>query len=107
MSTLLTQEQILDIKFDPQNLSQSNSIRQISIARSFEVISQNDSIEKTRSGVNAGKFIGFDPVTRTFATRNITYDDHYSSMKHGNIKSNYSAILKTLRIVLRKLLGKN
>jgi len=92
LSTLLTQEQILDIKFDPQNLSQSNSIRQISIARSFEVISQNDSIEKTRSGVNAGKFIGFDPVTRTFATRNITYNDHYSSMKHGNIKPNYSAI---------------
>ena len=92
LSTLLTKEHILDIKFDPQNLTQSNSIRQLSIARSFEVLMQNDSIDRIRSGVNAGKFIGFDPMTKTFATRNITYDDHYSSMNHGNLNSTYSAI---------------
>ena len=92
LSTLLTKEQIMDIKFEPQNLTQRNAIQQLNNARSFEVVMQNDSIDKTRSGVNAGKFIGFDPITKMFATRNISYADHYSSMKHGNEKPNYSAI---------------
>ena len=92
LSTLLTKQAILDIKFSPQNLAGSNSIRDLSNARSFEVIMQSDSIDKIRSGVNAGKFIGFDPMTRTFATRNVTYADHFLSIKHGNLNSTYSAI---------------
>ena len=53
---------------------------------------QNDSIDKTRSGVNAGRFIGFDPMTRTFASKNISYADHYTNMKHGNDNPNVSFI---------------
>ena len=92
LSTLLTQQEILDIKFEVKNQTGKNSLDEISSARSLEVLAQNDSIEKTRSGVNAGKFIGFDPMTRTFATKNIGYGDHYSNMKHGNENPNFSSI---------------
>jgi hypothetical protein len=61
-------------------------------ARSYEVVLQNDSIDKTRNGVNAGRFIGFDPMTRSFASRNIGYGDHYNSMKHGNDTPNFTSI---------------
>lgn len=54
----------------------------------MEIVSQNDTISKIRSGVDAGKFIGFDPVTRITATKNISYGDHFYSMKHGNQNPN-------------------
>ena len=92
LSVLLSQPDILDIKFEPKNQEGKNSIDEISSARSLEVISQANEIEKTRSGVNAGKFIGFDPLTRTVATRNISYGDHYLNMKHGNKNPNFSQI---------------
>jgi len=92
LSILLSQPDILDVKFEPKNQEGKNSIEEISSARSLEVISQANEIEKTRSGVNAGKFIGFDPLTRTVATRNISYGDHYLNMKHGNKNPNFSQI---------------
>lgn len=92
LSTLLVKPQILDIKFEPKNTAERNSIEEISSARSLEVVAQSNEIEKTRSGVNAGKFIGFDPMTRTIATKNISYGDHYSTMKHGNDTPNVSVV---------------
>lgn len=92
LSKLLTQNDILDIRFEPKNQSKGNPISEISMARSFEVIAQNDSLEKQRSGVNAGQFIGFDPLTRTTAKKQITYGDVYTSMKHGNDGPNLSVI---------------
>jgi hypothetical protein len=92
LSTLLTKPQVLDIKFEPKNTSERNALEEISSARSLEVIAQSNEIEKTRSGVNAGKFIGFDPMTRTIATKKISYGDHYSAMKHGNDTPNVSVV---------------
>jgi hypothetical protein len=92
LSRLLTQQEILDIKFEIKNKTDSNAIEEISSARSFEVVSQNDSIKRTRSGVNSGKFVGFDPMTRTVATRNLNYGDHYLNMKHGNENPNFSTL---------------
>jgi len=89
LSTLLTQPSILTIKYGTKNLPGSNDINEISGARHIETISQNDNIERTRSGVNSGKFIGFDPITRTIATKNISYGDHYYLMKHGNQTPNF------------------
>ena len=93
LSVLLSQPDILNVKFEPKNQEGKNSIDEISSARSLEVISQANEVEKTRSGVNAGKFIGFDPMTRTVATRNISYGDHYLNMKHGNKNPNFSQII--------------
>lgn len=92
LSRLLTQQEILDINFEIKNKTDGNALEEISSARSFEVISQNDSIKRTRSGVNAGKFVGFDPMTRTVATRNLNYGDHYLNMKHGNENPNFSTL---------------
>jgi hypothetical protein len=92
LSKLLVKPEILNIKFEPKNTKEIDDINEISSARSLEVVSQADSIEKNRSGVNAGKFIGFDPMTRMIATKNISYDDHYKLMKHANENRNVSVI---------------
>lgn len=92
LSNLLVKPIVLDIKFEPKNVTEKTSLEEISSARSMEVVSQTDAIEKTRAGVNAGKFIGFDPLTRTIATKNISYDDHYKPMKHANQNPNVSVI---------------
>lgn len=92
LSTLLTKKPLLDINFEPKNLESKNSLEEISSAKSFEVLVQNDAIDKTRSGVNAGKFIGFDPLTRTFGEKRIDLESHYSSMSHGNKNSNSTEI---------------
>jgi hypothetical protein len=92
LSGLLIKEDILEIKFEAKNLSGSDAFSEISTARSFEVVTQNDMIEKTRSGVNAGRFIGFDPITRTINSKTVSFADHYTSMKHGNKNPNFSVI---------------
>ena len=92
LSSLLTKQDILDIKFEAKNLPGSDAFSEISTARSFEVVTQNDSIEKTRMGVNAGRFIGFDPMTRSISSRPISYADHYTTMNHGNKNPNFSVI---------------
>lgn len=92
LSFLLQQKEILDVKFAPKNLQSNDAIQEISLARSMEVIEQTDNVEKTRTGINAGKFIGFDPITRTILSRNVSYGDHFYSMKHGNINPNISVI---------------
>jgi hypothetical protein len=93
LSELLTQQEILDIKFQTKNLSGTSPLEEISGAKSFEVISMTNLIERTRSGVNAGTFIGFDPITRTISSRQIGYSDHYKDMKHGNDTPNFTPIL--------------
>jgi len=92
LSTLLTQTEVLDIKFEPKNLNNNNAMTEISSARGYEVITQADNVKKTREGVNSGQFIGFDPLTRTISKKNISYGDHYTSMKHGNETPNFSEI---------------
>lgn len=84
LSTLLTQPEILDIRFEPKNMSDTNSITEISSARSLEVVSQINAMDKVRSGVDAGKFTGFDPITGMISSKKISYADHFNLMKHGN-----------------------
>ena len=92
LSGLLVKEDLLEIKFEAKNLKGSDAFDEISTARSFEVVTQNDMIEKTRSGVNSGRFIGFDPITRTINSKTVSFADHYSSMRHGNKNPNFSVI---------------
>lgn len=92
LSNLLTKPEILDIKFEPKNMKETDSFNEISSARSMEIVSQNDGIEQTRSGVNAETFIGFDPLTKTIQKKQIGYADHYNTMKHGNQNPNVSEI---------------
>lgn len=91
LSSLLTKPSLFDIKFPPKNLQETNTLDDLLSPKDYEVISQVDKIKTTRSGVNAGTFIGFDPLTRTIGVKKVTYEDHYSSMKHGNKNPNYFA----------------
>jgi hypothetical protein len=90
LSKLLTQPELLDIRFELKNQTQVNPIEEISSARALEVISQTDMLEKIKSGVNAGQFIGFDPVTRTTAKKNIGFGDMFYKMEHGSQTPNQS-----------------
>jgi hypothetical protein len=90
LSNLLTKPILLNLKFEPKNTNEREAIEEISSARSMEVISQTDNLKKTRSGVNAGKFIGFDPMTRMIATKQIGYADHFNTLKHGNKNPNFT-----------------
>jgi hypothetical protein len=92
LSKLLTQEDLLNVRFEPKNQTKSSALLEISTARALEVIAQTDMIEKTRSGVNAGQFIGFDPLTRTTAKKQIGFADVFNSMKHANDNPNQSVI---------------
>jgi hypothetical protein len=92
LSSLLKKDSILRIKFDPKNINDGDALNEISSARGFELVVQNDSIDKIRSGVNAGKFIGFDPLTRSFNEKNITFNDHYNSVDHLNKNPNKTEI---------------
>jgi len=92
LSNLLTKPDILDIKFESKNLTGNNPISEMGGARSLEVVAQTDGMEKARSGVNAGKFVGFDPTTGTVAKKNISFGDVFSSMKHANESPNISAV---------------
>jgi len=92
LSKLLSEPDILDVRFETKNKNQKgNSFDEMSTARSYEVVGQNDIIKKTRSGVNAGTFIGFDPITRMISRRKLSYLDHYENMKHSNKTPNFSA----------------
>ena len=59
LSTLLTQDEVLDIKYQPKNLDGVGSVNELSSARGYEVVTQSDNIKKTREGVNAGQFVGW------------------------------------------------
>lgn len=87
LSTLLTKRSILNINFSPKNVQDDSAFLELSSARSFEVLSQDDLIDKIRSGVNAGTFLGFDPVTRTFGSREFNFDDVYNLIEHANKNS--------------------
>lgn len=92
ISKLLSENDILDIKFETKNRNEKGkSLDELSTARSYEVVSQNDTIKKQRAGVNAGTFIGFDPITRMISRRPLSYLDHYENMKHSNRTPNFSS----------------
>jgi hypothetical protein len=102
LSTLLTKEDVLDIKFEPKNLSDKEAINEIGAARALEVVAQTDIIEKTRSGVNASQFIGFDPTTRTIAKKNISFGDVNATMKNANENPNFSSIKNRAGVDVQK-----
>lgn len=92
LSTLISHSEIIDVNYYPKNMKNQNAIKELSGARSVEIVSQVDASAKIRSGVNAGKFIGFDPITRITAIKNITYGNHYDTLKHENDNPNLSII---------------
>lgn len=90
LSSLLSQRELFKIKFSTKNMEETNIVDDLLSPRSYEVVNQTDKIQMTRSGVNAGTFIGFDPITRTVKNKRIGFEDHYNAMTHGNKTPNFS-----------------
>jgi hypothetical protein len=80
----LVKDSILRINFDPKNLSQKDPLQEMSSARDFKIVTQNNPIDRIKSGVNSGKFICFDPVTRSLGEKVISFSDHYNLIDHLN-----------------------
>jgi hypothetical protein len=91
LSTLLSARSIGTINFSPKNLVEDVT-DEIWGARHVKVISQFDFIQNTRAGVYAGKFIGFDPVSRSIGQLDVSYSDNYELMSHGNKTKNLSLV---------------
>jgi hypothetical protein len=89
LSTLLSYDAFYDITVGVKNIAQQsggeNIESEIYGARDLKVISQFNMAENVKSGVYAGKFIGFDPLTRTVTTQNMSFDNVYNLTKnHAN-----------------------
>jgi hypothetical protein len=55
-------------------------------ARDIKVLSQFNMAKNVQDGVYAGKFIGFDPLTRTVSTQEYSFDSVYEKGNHANDK---------------------
>ena len=62
-------------------------------AREIKVLSQFNMAKNIQDGVYAGKFIGFDPITRTVTTQNYSFGDVYDLGSHANEEPFNSALL--------------
>lgn len=85
LSEIVKQPTVTEIDFGTKNLAGETSVDEISGARDVKVLSQFNLAENIAGGVYAGKFMGFDTLTRTVATTNISKDDVYKlTGKHAN-----------------------
>jgi hypothetical protein len=87
LSALKSQTSSYTILFEIKNI-QSSLEREFFGARDFEIISQYDYLDNIRSGVYAGTFIGFDPVTKTIVEQKINYNNIFYDKKlnkNGNV----------------------
>ena len=89
---------VAKINFNPKNLTRqvSSPITDFLGARHFEVIQQYDMLRKVKDGVYSGKFVGFDPVTKTIFERPLSFNDHYSMYKSANPSPTISDIKNDL-----------
>ena len=91
LSTLFSFPSLTKVNFSVKNIS-DNISEEFTGARSFEVITQNDFIRNTKSGVYAGKMIAFDPLTGTVQENNHTFKEMYDNGEHANKAPNVSLI---------------
>jgi len=92
LSTLINLPAVFNINFQPKNIS-PNVGEEFLGARDVNALAQFDLIENIKNGVYAGKFIGFDTMTRQIKVDQIDYTRTYSQGKHLNPKININASL--------------
>jgi hypothetical protein len=89
LSTLISKATIADINFNPKNLGKNTQIKEETFgAYDVRVISQFNLAENIMDGVYAGKFIGYDILTRQIKEDNISFLDVYSKGQHLNKNPN-------------------
>lgn len=96
LSEIMTRGAVAEINFGTKNLSQSVTGQDPSMeiygARDVKVLSQFNLAENIVGGTYAGKFVGFDTLTRTIATTTISQDDVYKLTGHANSNKNNATI---------------
>ena len=90
LSKLLTSPEILDITFDVKNTQ--DAVQEVSGARAMEIISQVNEAENIVRGINASRFIGFDPISKMIAQKNIPFQEMFNAIEHGNETPNITDI---------------
>jgi hypothetical protein len=88
---------IATINFGAKNLSIDNMGDEMFGARDYRIVSQFDAAQNIQSGVYAGKFIGFDTLTRTIKTSELSFNDTYKLSSHANKNSMNTKILNKER----------
>lgn len=88
VSKLFAQKPIFDVDFSVKNLGIDSAKSSLLGVRGYEVISQYDFINNTRAGVYSGTFVGFDPQTRTYIKKRISFNDIYGGTNHANKNGN-------------------
>jgi hypothetical protein len=81
ITNMIRQQPLFDVNFSPKNITNNVATEMLGV-RAFEVVSQHDIIDNTRAGVYSGTFVGFDPLTRTYIKKKVTFSDLY---KQGNL----------------------
>lgn len=88
LSTMLTYDPYARITYGVKNITNiagGENIRdEIYGARDIKIVSQFNMAQNIQNGVYAGKFIGFDPLTRTVNVQKLSFDDVYPKNKLAN-----------------------
>ena len=88
LSSLMGFDSFYKITYGVKNISELNSETNVGDelygARDIKIISQFNMAENIQSGVYAGRFIGFDPLTRTVQVQEMSFDKIYGLTKHAN-----------------------
>jgi len=83
VSQLFSYDAVNRITFGAKNIL-DDAIEETMGARDFRIVSQFDAAGNIKSGVYAGKFIGYDTLTRTIQVKNIGFNDLYKLSNHAN-----------------------
>lgn len=71
LSTLFSSTTTFKLNFDIKNIS-DNIGREMFGVRNMKILTQSNAVENIRNGSNAGKFVGFDTLTRKIKLTNLT-----------------------------------
>jgi len=84
LTYLLQQQNVFEINFKPKNLSNSATANQEEFlgARDLKVLSQFSVLDGVQGGVYAGRFVGFDTLTKTTKVTTIISNKNLSDEKN-------------------------
>lgn len=89
LNKLINDQSPIRVTFNPKNLSESDVFdEEYYGARYIKTINQYNIIDNIKSGVYASSLVGFDPITRTIKTKNLSFYNHYDKTNHLNENSN-------------------
>ena len=82
--SLIEQESMGTITFGMKNSGGSDVLSEMFGCRQSKVLSNFDAAEAVKSGLMAGTFKGFDPVTRTYYNKEMNFAEIYQGRPHLN-----------------------